>query len=116
MYFSHLEFLLVKCERAWSYANELKLEASSSSRAQCHYNRRLVKASKHAQQLAAVCAARSDGRTKLEAEVSHCVSATSLPDKHSCIPLQAYSCWMSALLLIEHKTWAEALEKLIRAK
>ena len=65
---------LVKAERAWSYAMELKQLAlantDTQSRKQCHVVKLLKRAVQHALQLDELCkAAVADPRTRLEAQV-----------------------------------------------
>eukprot|EP00959_Pyramimonas_sp_CCMP1952_P264669 5533887-Pyramimonas_sp.AAC.2 len=84
-------------ERAWSYAMELKKEVAADPRKRMHLLKRLRKAARWAAELAALCAARADTRTALEAE--------------------AYSSWMGANVLFEQeKDWDGALNKFLRTR
>jgi hypothetical protein len=64
-----LAMVLNKAERAWAYAMQLRETPSGPGREVHHVMRLLAKAAKHAAALLALCQARADDRTCLEAEV-----------------------------------------------
>lgn len=90
-----LELALMLSERAWAYAMELK-ESIEEPRKRFHYHRKLGKAVKYAEQLQAICNAKGDSRTVLEAE--------------------AYAAGLQGLALQEESKFAEALARFARAK
>lgn len=66
----YLHIPLVKAERAWAYATQLKMEnTTNDSRKKLRFRRRLEKASKWSSELEMLCSKRADQRTRLEAEV-----------------------------------------------
>lgn len=91
----YLELGLMLSERAWAYAMELK-ESIEEARKRFHYRRKLAKAVKLAEQLQAVCTAKGDSRTVLEAE--------------------AYAAGISGLMEQEDSNYADALKRFTRAK
>mmetsp|Transcript_17659 Transcript_17659/g.24537 ORF Transcript_17659/g.24537 Transcript_17659/m.24537 type:complete len:617 (+) Transcript_17659:36-1886(+) len=91
-----LLLVLMKAERAWGYAMQLKDELSSNSRAKVHMMKRFKKAYKAAQLLETLCNARADKKTILEAE--------------------AYSSWMGGNYHMEKENWQEALNQFARSK
>lgn len=92
----YLFLALIKAERAWSYAAQLKSEKPSNSKEKKHIIRRLKKASKWSSYLLSICQQTSDSRTVLEAE--------------------AYNAWMEAQYLVETEKWKESLQKFITAR
>lgn len=66
---SYLLIMLVKSERAWSYAMQLKDEMGESPRKKFHMHRKLHKAVQYSKQLEYLCNETADQRTILEAEV-----------------------------------------------
>ena len=93
----HLLIPLFACERAWSYAMQLKRESSQDSmRPRYHLLSRLAKAAKSAEMLSALCATRGDKRTGLEAE--------------------AYAAFMVGNLNLEREQWGAALTQLKRTR
>ena len=69
-YSRYLLYVLVKAERAWSFAMSLKDEAAANLRIRVHMHKRLAKAVKHAKFLETICNSRSDKKTILESEVN----------------------------------------------
>ena len=93
----HLLIPLFACERAWSYAMQLKRESSQDTmRPRYHLLSRLAKAAKSAEMLSALCATRGDKRTALEAE--------------------AYAAFMIGNLNLEREQWGAALTQLKRTR
>ncbi|KAF2073422.1 hypothetical protein CYY_005270 [Polysphondylium violaceum] len=94
----YLVITLLKAERAWAYAMDLKreFEQGGDSRLNFHIIRRLDKASKHADQLESYCKQVADNLTIIES--------------------QAYAAWMKSSFLIVKKQWNEALEAITISK
>ncbi|RLN72884.1 hypothetical protein BBJ28_00020683 [Nothophytophthora sp. Chile5] len=101
----HLYLPLYNAERAWSYAMQLKeddnLEKSengedANSRIKFHLNGRLRKAADWSQRLVAICAAKADARTGLEAE--------------------AYAAFMAGNLAFHREEHAAALDQFATAR
>ena len=90
-----LELALMLSERAWAYAMELK-ESVEEPRKRFHYHRKLSKAVKLTEQLQAICTAKGDSRTVLEAE--------------------AYTAGIHGLFLQEESKFGDALSRFMRAK
>ena len=87
---NHLMIPLIRAERAWSYAMELKTGAGTDPRKRSHMIRRLRKATVHASELVALCKLLGNAKTALEAE--------------------AYSCFMFGNFLAEQeRDWSRAL-------
>ncbi|GBG75741.1 hypothetical protein CBR_g20988 [Chara braunii] len=96
-----IRYLLIPlycAERAWGYAMELKqLPGGPSSRQRFHLIRRLTKAARWGDVLAALCSEKADSRTALEAE--------------------AYASWMWGNVKLEREDdWEGALVKFLRAR
>ncbi len=83
----HLQLLLFQAERAWAYAQELRAAGARAAR-RARASARLRRAAKWADALRALCAARGDARTQLEAE--------------------AYAAWMRGQVALEAGAWADA--------
>jgi len=94
----YLLITLLKAERAWAYAMDLKreFEQGGDSRLSFHINRRFDKASKHA--------------TELESY------SRQVGDNYTIIESQAYAAWMKSSYLIVRKQWTEAYESITIAK
>lgn len=94
----HLQLPLFNAERAWSYASELKTDENPQyhGRRQHHMERRLRRAALWTDSLRALCEARGDDRTSLEAE--------------------AYGAEMWANYLFVKSDWKRAKEQFSRAK
>lgn len=92
---AYLELALMLSERAWAYAMELK-ESIEEPRKRFHYHRKLAKAVKYSEQLQALCNAKGDSRTVLEAE--------------------AYAAGLRALWMQEESKFDRALVHFSRAK
>ncbi|KAK5580535.1 hypothetical protein RB653_000555 [Dictyostelium firmibasis] len=90
----YLQIALLKCERAWSYAMDLKaqFEKDNDSRIGFHMNRRFGKASRNSIQLYEIC--------KLVA------------DQYTIIEAQAYSSWMASSLSLVKLEFKKALEEI----
>ncbi|KAF9559619.1 signal recognition particle subunit srp68 [Mortierella alpina] len=92
---------LLKAERAWGYAMEIKAlsVALDDTRKQSHYMNRLKKAAKTAEQLENLCSTKF-GKV----------------DVRSALDAQAYAALMSAYVLFEAQQWQGALEKFSAAR
>ena len=93
----HLMIVLFCSERAWAHAMEIKRDNTNHEpRPRFHLLNRLAKAAKWAAALSAICAARADKRTALEAE--------------------AYAAFMGANVHLEREEWAPAREGFARCR
>lgn len=94
----HLQIPLVQAERAWAQAMSQKQDEAglATADARHHLVCRLRKAAKHGDELVALCGARGDVRTSLEAE--------------------AYACWLHGVLGMELEEWQPALDAFSRAR
>ncbi|KAN0040038.1 hypothetical protein ACTA71_011922 [Dictyostelium dimigraforme] len=90
----YLQIALLKSERAWSYAMDLKaqFEKDNDSRIGFHMNRRFGKASRNSTQLYEIC--------KLVA------------DQYTIIEAHAYSSWMASSLSLVKLDFKKALEEI----
>ncbi|KAM9955726.1 hypothetical protein ACTFIW_001929 [Dictyostelium discoideum] len=90
----YLQISLLKTERAWSYAMDLKtqFEKDNDSRIGFHMNRRFGKASRNSTQLYELC--------KLVA------------DQYTIIEAHAYSSWMASSLSLTKQDFKKALEEI----
>ncbi|TYZ62172.1 hypothetical protein PybrP1_009643 [[Pythium] brassicae (nom. inval.)] len=101
----HLYLLLYNAERAWGYAMQLKEDDNldkaengddANTRIKFHLTGRLRKASEWSQRLVAVCAAKADARTSVEAE--------------------AYAAYMAGNLAFHREEHVAALDKFATAR
>jgi signal recognition particle subunit SRP68 len=95
----YLLLVLVKAERAWSYAMQLKQDMeiqTDNPRLRFHMQRRLDKAAKWAIQLEKLCAA--------------------VADEHSALEAEAYAAYMNGHALLEREEWEPALDSLVKAR
>ncbi|GAA5801525.1 hypothetical protein HPULCUR_006973 [Helicostylum pulchrum] len=95
----YLHLYIYECERAWSFAMELKQESSNSmdTRQRHHLVKRLKRASQYAQKLYALCENQTvESRTALDAK--------------------AYATLMKGFLLFEQQNWQEALNQFIESR
>jgi signal recognition particle subunit SRP68 len=92
----HLLMPLVKAERAWSYAMQLREGGATEPRKRQHMMRRMTKAKRLSDELMKFCAAKADPRTALEAE--------------------AYTCYITGTIELERENWAEALSHFSRVR
>jgi len=87
----YLQIILVRAERAWAYAMDLKQFANTESRKQVHLKAKLKKAVQYAEELEAQCVLlKCDTSTQLEAK--------------------AYCLYMKGMLQFEQGTWQLALQ------
>jgi len=87
----YLQIILVRAERAWAYAMDLKQFANTESRKQVHLKAKLKKAVQYAEELEAQCVLlKCDTSTQLEAK--------------------AYCLYMKGMLQFEQGTWQVALQ------
>ncbi|EGC38121.1 hypothetical protein DICPUDRAFT_53497 [Dictyostelium purpureum] len=94
----YLVIALLKAERAWSYANDLKaaFEKKGDSRIAFHMSRRFSKAASNADQLLMICKEVADQYTIVEAE--------------------AYAAWMNSSNSIVKKYYQNALDEISASK
>lgn len=90
-----LILVLLMAERAWAHCMQLK-ENVENYQAKFHARRRLAKASRHADQLLALCMERADEQGQLEAE--------------------SYAAWFSGSVLMEREEWASARARFMHAR
>lgn len=87
----YLQIILVRAERAWAYAMDLKQFANTESRKQVHLKAKLKKAVQYAEELETQCVLlKCDTSTQLEAK--------------------AYCLYMKGMLQFEQGAWSEALQ------
>ena len=93
----YLMLPLIKSERAWAYATEIKSEEGIEKRAlKQHFKKRLNKALHWSEELFKLSKEKADDRTIFEA--------------------QAYNGWIKGLVLLESEKWEEAIENFIHSK
>lgn len=94
----YLELVLYKAERCWAYAMQLRdKKGGEPGREVHHMSRLLAKAVTHSAHLEALCRAKADDRSVLEAE--------------------AYAAWLAGALYVQQeKAWDTALQKLTRCR
>ncbi|KAJ1535483.1 signal recognition particle subunit srp68 [Nowakowskiella sp. JEL0078] len=95
---SALQILLFETERAWSFANQLKVESDAEPRKRHHLVSRLRKASKAAAELQALCLELGDS-----------------VETQTMLEVEAYSLNMDGFVLFEIQLWQQALDKFASA-
>jgi signal recognition particle subunit SRP68 len=92
----YLMIPLLKSERAWAYATQIKSEGIDRRPEKKHFKKRLNKALHWSEELFNLSKQKADDRTIFEA--------------------QAYLGWIKGLVLLESEKWEESIENFIHSK